>query len=40
VAACTPATATTFMNQNPATGGGKIFNDQVSDPQAFIEQIP
>jgi hypothetical protein len=37
-AACTPATAT-FMNQNPATGGGKIFNDQVSDPQAFIKQI-
>jgi hypothetical protein len=37
-AACTLQTAM-FTNQNPATGGGKVFADQIADPQAFMKEI-
>jgi hypothetical protein len=37
-AACTPATVT-FMNQDPAASGGKVFADQVPDPEALVKQI-
>jgi hypothetical protein len=37
-AACTLQSAI-FMNQNATAGGGKVFADQISDPQSFIKEI-